>query len=113
MYLPKYNSITYKKYKIYLNINYYIKYIKYMDKAKLIVKNISKKDNKTIITVDSISEGNIKLYGVYDLANKFNVRLNNFHNNDSTNIIYSHPILNVELEIQLIGDYKKLNINEL
>ena len=84
-----------------------------MEKAKLIVRNISRKDNKTILTVDSISEGKIKLYGVYDLANKFNVRLNSFYNNDHTNNIYTHPILNLELEIQLIEDYKKIKINDI
>jgi hypothetical protein len=35
------------------------------------------------------------------------VRLNSFYNNNPKNIIYTHPILNLELEIQLIEDYKK------
>lgn len=82
-----------------------------MKKANLIVKNISRINDKTILQVDSISEGIVKLYGVYDLSNKFNIRLNDFYPN--SNDIYSHPIYNLKLEIQLIENYKKIEIGDI
>ncbi len=82
-----------------------------MIKANLIVKNISRINDKTILQVNSISEGVVKLYGVYDLSNKFNVRLNNFY--PESNKIYSHPIRDLNLEIQLIENYKKIEIGDI
>ena len=83
-----------------------------MENAKLIVKNISRIDNKTILHVDTITDGIVKLYTIYDLSNKFNVRLNNFYNNEE-NIIYKHPVTDLQLEIQLIENYKKIEINDV
>ena len=83
-----------------------------MENAKLIIKNIYRIDNKTILQVDSISDGIVKLYTIYDLSNKFNVRLNSFYNNKQ-NIIYTHPVNDLQLEIQLIEYYKKIEINDV
>lgn len=47
-------------------------------KANLIIKKVSRIDDKTILLVDSISYGIVKLFGIYNLSDKFNVRLNNF-----------------------------------
>jgi hypothetical protein len=80
-------------------------------KAKLIVKNVSKIDGKTILEVDSITNGLIKLYGIYNLADKFNIRIINFKPVSSN--IFSHPIINLHLEIQLVNDYKKINIGDI
>lgn len=82
-------------------------------KAKLIVKNIYRIDNKTILEVDSISEGIIKLYTIYNLSNKFNIRLNNFDILNNKNNIFIHPVNNLKLEIQLIENYKKIEINDV
>ena len=82
-----------------------------MKKAKLSVKNISRINDKTILQVDSISDGVVKLYGVYNLSNKFNIRINNFY--PESNEIFSHPISNLNLEIQLIENYKKIEINDI
>jgi hypothetical protein len=82
-----------------------------MKKAKLSVKNISRINDKTILQVDSISDGVVKLYGVYNLSNKFNIRINNFY--PESNEIFSHPVSNLNLEIQLIENYKKIEMNDI
>jgi len=84
-----------------------------MASAKLIVKNISRIDNKTILNVDTISDGIVKLYTVYNLSNKFNVRLNSFYNDNNDNNIFTHPINDLQIEIQLIENYKKIEINDI
>jgi len=82
-----------------------------MIKANLIIKKVSRIDDKTILLVDSISDGIVKLFGVYNLSDKFNVRLNNF---EPENLhIYSHPISDLSICIQLINDYKKIEINDI
>ena len=42
---------------------------------------------------------------------KFNIRLNDFY--PKSNDIYSHPIYNLKLEIQLIENYKKIEIGDI
>lgn len=67
------------------------------------IKNVSKIDEKVILQVESLSNGNIKLYGVYNLADKFNIRINNIISS-SDNI--------VKIEIQLIDNYNKIMIGD-
>lgn len=80
-----------------------------ISKATLIVNNVYKINQKIFLNVNTITNGCIKSYGVYNLANKFNIRINNI----MTNNILIHPINNIELEIQLIEDYKKINIGDI
>ena len=85
-----------------------------MIKAKLLVKNISRINDKTILQVNSISEGVVKLYGVYNLSNKFNIRINNFYPESKSSFeIFSHPICDLNLEIQLIENYRKIEIGDM
>jgi len=67
------------------------------------IKNVYKIDEKVILEVESLSNGNIKLYGVYNLANKFNIRINDIISS-SDNI--------VKIEIQLIDNYNKIMIGD-
>ena len=41
--------------------------------AKFSVKNCYKIDGKVFIEVEKISDIDIKLYGIYDLGNRFNI----------------------------------------
>jgi F0F1-type ATP synthase alpha subunit len=81
------------------------------EKAKLIVKKVEKVNDQILLYVDTISDGIVKLYGVYNLADKFNIRLNNFIPNSTETFI--HPIENLCLHIQLIDNYKKIDVGDI
>ena len=70
--------------------------------AKFTVKNCYKIDGKVFLEVEKISDVDIKLYGIYDLGNRFNIRINNF-DSENKNI----------LEIQLIENYKRIQIGDI
>jgi hypothetical protein len=80
-------------------------------KAILIVRKVENIKNKTILYVDSISDGIVKLYGVYNLSYKFNIKINQFIPYSAK--IFTHPIINLALQIQLIDDYKQIEVGDI
>ena len=72
--------------------------------AKFTVKNCYKIDGKVFLEVEKISDVDIKLYGIYDVANKFNIRI--------SEIISSFDNI-LKLEIQLIENYKRIQIGDI
>jgi len=41
------------------------------------------------------------------------MRLNSFYNDNNDNNIFTHPINDLQIEIQLIENYKKIEINDI
>jgi len=80
-------------------------------KAILIVRKVENIKNKTILYVDSISNGIVKLYGIYNLSYKFNIKINEFIPYSAKTFV--HPIINLALQIQLIDDYKQIEVGDI